>query len=499
MPLERYRPFVDDWEAFLSAAQREEPTVFRVRTGRIAEDALVARLGERGFRVRSVDGLPGFYQVEDGPGPVSMTPEHWLGLFYLQQASTGIAAPALAPRPGERVLDLCSAPGGKTLHIAELMEDRGCLVANEISEGRIRGLLGNVYRLGHPGIMVVASDGRDFPDGALFDRVLVDAPCSGEGTLRRRSGHPPEPSDSFAAHLARVQRALLERAVRLTRPGGTVLYVTCTFAPEENEAVVGDVLAGGGVELEPLKLSVPHAPGVTRFGEERFDERLEATARIYPHHLDSGGLFLAKLRVEGEPERTPRTGGRTDRNEGVADVGWSPVPRLFPHGPWDPSPAASEAEATKEEALLVSGIAEVQERFGIRRDLTDAGWLMRGGRAWMHTLSEWPLPAWEPGAWRPIAVGIRSLGFDSKERTRPTNDLLRLLDDDVTERVIDLDDDELDALLQRTPVPTQIDDRGPWVLRHAGDVVGRGAVTQDGLKSEIPKAKAADLRRIRGG
>lgn len=117
----------------------------------------------------------------------------------------------------------------------------------------------------------------------------------------------------------------------------------------------------------------------------------------------------------------------------------------------------------------------------------------------MHTLSEWPLPAWEPGDWRPISVGIRSLGFDSKERARPTNDLLRLLDDDVTKRVIDLDDDELDALLQRTPVPTEIDDRGPWVLRQAGDVVGRGAVTRDGLKSEIPKAKAADLRRIRGG
>ncbi|MBT8487975.1 MAG: RsmB/NOP family class I SAM-dependent RNA methyltransferase, partial [Gemmatimonadetes bacterium] len=327
-----------------------------------------------------------------------MTPEHWLGLVYVQQASTGVAAPALDPRPGERVLDLCSAPGGKTLHMAELMEDRGCLVANEISEGRIRGLLGNVYRMGHPGVMVTAADGRNFPEGALFDRVLVDAPCTGEGTLRRRGGHPPEPSASFVAHLSRVQRALLERAIRLTRPGGTVLYVTCTFAPEENEAVVSDVLATQPVDLEPLGLPVPHASGLVRFEDERFDERLEGAARIYPHHLDSGGLFLARLRVHGN-ERT--------------DEGWSPVPAVFPPGAWNEdhgasargASAAGDFEASPDDdavvALLRSGVEEVQDRFGVERDLGELGWIMRGGRAWMHGLEEWPLPAWTSSDWRP--------------------------------------------------------------------------------------------------
>ncbi len=484
MSLERYRPFIDDWDAFTEAARREEPTVFRVRTGRITEEALLDRLAGRGFRTRRVEGLPGFHQVEEEPGPVSMTPEHWLGLIYVQQASTGAAAPALGPRPGERVLDLCSAPGGKTLHMAELMDDTGCLVANEISEGRIRGLLGNVYRLGHPGIMVVAGDGRHFPEGALFDRVLVDAPCTGEGTLRRRGGRPPEPSDSFVAHLGRVQRALLERAVRLTRPGGTVLYVTCTFAPEENEAVVSDILRSHPVELEPLELPVPHARGLARFGDARFDPRLEGAARIYPHHLDSGGLFLAKLRK---------------LDEGDAGA-WEAVPRAFPETDAEGAVVAgATAEGSHEAAhdLLESGIAEVQERFGVTRALADLGWIMRGGRAWFHRLTEWPLRAWPTGDWRPISVGIRALEFDSKGRARPTNDFLRFLDTDVTRRVIDLDEAELDALLRREPVATGIDDRGPYALRHGGDVVGRGAVTGQGLKSEIPKARAADLRRIR--
>lgn len=485
-PLERYRPYIDDWDAFLAAAQREEPTVFRIRTGLIDEDDLLARLADRGFRVRRLEGLPGFGEVLDGPVPLSMTPEHWLGLVYVQQASTGVAAPALGPRRGERVLDLCSAPGGKTLHMAELMEDRGCLVANEISEGRIRGLLGNVYRMGHPGVMVTASDGRAFPEGALFDRVLVDAPCTGEGTLRRRGGHPPEPSASFVAHLGRVQRALLEKAIRLTRPGGTVLYVTCTFAPEENEAVVSDILTTQPVDLEPLDLPVTHAPGLVRFEDTRFDERLEGAARVYPHHLDSGGLFLARLRVHGD-ERT--------------DDGWTAVPPVFPAGAWDEADATSGGRLRADDdavtALLRSGVHEVQERFGVERDLSAMGWIMRGGRAWMHGLEEWPLPSWSAGDWRPISVGIRAIEFDSQERARPTNDMLRLLDGSVTGRVLDVGDSALDALLQRQPVPTEVDDRGPYALRHDGDVVGRGAVTKDGLKSEIPKARAADLRRIR--
>ncbi|MDH3424404.1 MAG: RsmB/NOP family class I SAM-dependent RNA methyltransferase, partial [Gemmatimonadota bacterium] len=386
MTLGRYRAFIDDWAAFLEAVTRPEPTVFRVRTGRITESALIERLEAQGHRVRPLTGLPGFFEVVSGPVPISMTVEHWLGLLYVQQASTGVAAPQLGPEPGERVLDLCSAPGGKTTHIAELMRDTGCLVASEISESRIRGLLGNVYKLGHTGIMVVAGDGREFPGGALFDRVLLDAPCTGEGTLRRRGGHLPEPSSGFIGHVTRAQRGLLERAVRLTRPGGTILYVTCTFAPEENEAVVSDALERLPVELEPLRLPVPHAPGLTHFGGQRYDARLEGAARIYPHHIDSGGLFLAKL-------------VRLDDGEADPDAGWSPVPPIFPEVEADGTEAPAEPrDAADVQLLLDHGIAEVQERFDVRRPLKDFGWIMRGGRAWIHTLTEWPLASWVPGA-----------------------------------------------------------------------------------------------------
>lgn len=486
--LERYRSIVDDWDAFAEASSRPEPTVFRVRTGRVDEARLLDDLGAQGFRTQPIEGLAGFHQVVDEPHPVSMTLEHWNGLIYVQQASTGVAAPALAPRPGDRVLDLCSAPGGKTAHMADLMEDTGCLVASEISESRIRGLLGNMYRLAHTNVLAVAGDGRAFPEGALFDRVLVDAPCTGEGTLRRRGGRPPRQSRSFLGYVTSAQRALLERAVRLTKPGGTILYVTCTFSPEENEAVVSDILGTMPVELEPLDLPVPHARGVTSFEGAHFDPRVEGAARIYPHHLDSGGLFLARLRRLDGPV------GEEPTEKGVSEErAWTAVPHAFPD-----DGEASHSEPEEAEALVALAVAELADRFGVSRArLDELSWTVRGGRVWVHSVDAWPLEAWEEeDAWRAISIGIRAVEFDSRGRARPTNDVLRLLSGDVRERRVELDDENLRTFLSRKPVPCDLDLRGPVAVGYRGQVVGRGARTGEGLKTEIPKARAADLLRV---
>ncbi|MEX2467355.1 MAG: RsmB/NOP family class I SAM-dependent RNA methyltransferase [Gemmatimonadota bacterium] len=474
-----------DWAAFNDAAARSEPTVFRVRLGRVAEEVVLARLREQGFRTRRLDGMPAFHQVEEEPYPVSMTFEHWNGLIYVQQASTGVAAPALDPRPGERVLDLCSAPGGKTAHAAELMGDTGCLVASEISENRIRGLLGNMYRLCHTNVLAVAGDGRTFPGGAMFDRVLVDAPCTGEGTLRRRGGRPPRQSPSFLGYVTAAQHALLQRAVELTRPGGVILYVTCTFAPEENEAVVSRILSELPVELEPLDLPVPHAPGLTSFDGQRFDPRLEGAARIYPYHLDSGGLFLAKLRRKDGPA------GPSSERSVESGEGWTPVPAAFP----DEGPTASEPEEA--DALVSRAVEELVGRFGVDAGALDRfSWTVRGGRVWMHSVDSWPLESWPDGGWRPISIGLRAVEFDTRGRARPTNDVLRLLSGEVTERRVDLDEASCRSFLGRQPVQTPLDFRGPIAVRYQGDVIGRGALTGDGLKTEIPKARAHDLLRV---
>jgi NOL1/NOP2/sun family putative RNA methylase len=449
--------------------------VFRVRSGRIAEDDLLARLQRQGFQARPVDGLPSFYSVEAGPRPESHTFEHWSGMFYVQQASTGLAATVLAPEPGERVLDLCASPGGKATHLAELMRDSGCLVACEIDERRMPGLLGNFYRLCVPNVVVIAGDGRHLPTGAQFDRVLVDAPCTGEGTVRRRAGEVQNPSERFRAFVTASQRALLERAVRLTRPGGTVLYVTCTFAPEENEAVVTAVLERLPVELVPVELSVPHAPGLTSFEGARYDRRLEGAARIYPHHLDSGGLFLAKLRrLEGDVPAEANA--------------WSHLPRVVS------SDSRDEGEAQQ---LLAASIEAVLDRHGISPDaLSAVDWTLRGDTAWMHTCREWPVESWEPNGWRVISMGVRAIELDTRGRPRATNDFLRYATRAVSS-AIDLDERDLAGLLGGAALPSAEGARpGAVALRYAGEVVGRGAHRREGLVHEIPKARARDLARV---
>lgn len=499
---ERYRSIIPEWDRFTAALETPEPPAVRVRSRRMDPQEVRRRLDEQGFRPEPVPGLPGYLTLGARPRSPARTLEHWLGLFNVQQSVMGLPPRALAPRPGERVLDLCAAPGGKASHLAELMEERGPLVAVEPAEKRLRGLLSNVYRLLHPNIMVVGADGRELPDGAHFDRVLADVPCSAQGNARRK-GRAPDRSAKFERYVTRLQERLLRRAVDLTRPGGVVVYATCTFAPEENEAVVSRVLAERPVEVEAIPLDVPHAPGLTTFEEEAFDPRLEEAWRVYPHHMDSGGLFMVRLRKQGEADGQGAGGG----GEEGAD-GWVPVPAVFPgEEPREGSEEHNEGgERLREEAgesQEEAARALLRETFGVEDEaLASFQWLERGKSLWLHRCGEWPLGGWRPsGAWRVISTGIRAFNAGDRGGVRPTNDVLRLLDEAMDRGRVELEQDELLALLRGDALPLERyagseEVRGPLALCLEGRVMGRGVATRRGLVSNIPKRDAGPLREI---
>ena len=483
-PLERYRAIIPDWEGFQDIILRRDPPTLRVRTGRISTVVLKDRLQAQGFVLTEVEGLPDFFRVIDGPHTVADTLENWLGLFYIQQASTGVAVPLLGPCPGERVLDLCTAPGGKTTHASDLMQDRGCIVAIDRNEDRIRALLGNMYRTAHPNVLVLAGDGRSLPGGALFDRVLVDAPCSAEGTLRRKHGKPRRQTAKFRKQAPRRQESLLRRAIALTRPGGTILYSTCTFAPEENEAVVDRVLKDCPVTLDPITIDAPHAPGLTSFEDQVFDASLEGACRIYPHHFDSGGLFLARLKRLGGDEPT---GSVTDN---AGDLpGWSPVPSAFPDGRTDPEAAAEMIEAAFD---------RLESLFGIGADVrSDFGWIVRGEDLWTHRCGSWPLESWgESDRWRVVSVGLRAMVPDYQNRPRPTNDLFRLLEKAILPKLISLSLDQWAKLLNGEDIAVPGVESGFAPLGLQGHVAGRGLVRGETVRHEIPKVQARWLAKI---
>jgi 16S rRNA C967 or C1407 C5-methylase (RsmB/RsmF family) len=181
------------------------------------------------------------------------------------------------------------------------MDDSGEVVTTDNNLGRIAALRSNTERLGATNVAVTHEDARNHSlkpfGGSEYDRALVDVPCSCEGTIRKNPDAFEEWSRSHVKGVSAVQRAVLARAIQATRPGGTVVYSTCTFAPEENEAVLDGVLESEACDIVPFDLPLSHRSGVTEWRESEYDPRVQSAKRIYPHHNDTGGFFCAKLEV----------------------------------------------------------------------------------------------------------------------------------------------------------------------------------------------------------
>ncbi len=308
----------DEYEAFLRAlTQGGRSYGLRVNTLKIEAHELAKTVP---WPLEPIPWSPaGFYYPPAArPGP---HPLFYAGLYYIQEPSAQAVAELLAPQPGERVIDLAAAPGGKTTHLAALMKNQGLLVANEVDSSRIRGLLDNLERWGGNQLVVQAPLERLARQwGAYFDRVLLDAPCSGEGMFRKDPAAARRWGPQSPRRAAAVQQKLLDSAAALLRPEGVLVYSTCTFSPEENEGVIAAFLRRHPeFEVEDALLHPLFARGVPAWGDGNPD--LARTARLWPQRLRGEGHFLAKLRKkDGAISSTPRF--RPPRPDGLAMREW---------------------------------------------------------------------------------------------------------------------------------------------------------------------------------
>ncbi|MFB6302611.1 MAG: RsmB/NOP family class I SAM-dependent RNA methyltransferase [Haloferacaceae archaeon] len=300
-PLDRYESLVDDPAAFRRACDRPLPQVVRVNTVKATVERVREALDEEGVPHEPVGWHPGLFELPEGHPGRSWAYFH--GWLHGQEEVSALPPLALDPRPGERVWAACAAPGSKATQAAALMDDDGLVVANDNNLGRLSALRHNAERLGVTAMAVTNRDARNYSMKPFafdaFDRALVDAPCSCEGTARKNPDVLDQWTFEHVQQLAGVQKGILRRAVQATRPGGTVVYATCTFAPEENEAVLDHVLGTEDCRLVPYDPPLDAAPGVTEWGGETFDESVRLARRIYPHLNDTGGFFCAKLEVGG--------------------------------------------------------------------------------------------------------------------------------------------------------------------------------------------------------
>ncbi|MFB6159327.1 MAG: RsmB/NOP family class I SAM-dependent RNA methyltransferase [Candidatus Nanohalobium sp.] len=286
--MEKYKPIIDNWEAFKQQSGNHPLQGIR-RNPLKARSDFKERLGES-FDYEQASWNKKIYRVSSElPGKTLL---HWRGEYYVQEESAALPVDVLDPQPGEKVLDMCAAPGGKSTQIAAKMDNQGLVVANDSSGKRMKSLHANVYRTGSKIVEATNYDGRNIPEDEKFDRVLVDAPCSGEGDSYYRDFSAADREES--QDLSRLQRQLLEKAGKLVKDGGTVVYSTCTISPVENEGVVTDVVENTELRLEDVETDAEHVRGVESFEEESYP-KARNTVRVLPHHLKSGVIYVARL------------------------------------------------------------------------------------------------------------------------------------------------------------------------------------------------------------
>jgi NOL1/NOP2/sun family putative RNA methylase len=232
--------------------------------------------------------------------------EHHLGYVYIQESASMIPPIILNPQPGELVLDMCAAPGSKTSQIAMYMENSGLLVANDISGMRLKALGMNLQRCGVRNVAMTMMQEYKFQkllkenDAFRFDKILVDAPCSGTGTIRKSLRTILEWNPSSITKLSKIQKNLIDVAFQLLKPGGTMVYSTCTIEPEENEVVVSHLLEkypdAELLDIDAKSLGIVRTSPIISFKDLKINPEVRKCLRLHPYNNNTEGFFVAKIR-----------------------------------------------------------------------------------------------------------------------------------------------------------------------------------------------------------
>lgn len=292
-PFETYN-FIPQKDALLDSLYRPLPPYLRINTLKTSEQEAFEIIQKEGIELTPIPNVPFFYRAawEKGLGHAL---SYKMGLFYPQALSSALPVLALGPRPKDLILDMCAAPGGKTTYMAQLTGDSSLIVANDRNIGRLTSLTSNIKRLGITCVVVSSISGEQFPPQERFHKVLLDAPCSGEGKYRldregrvlfRAEGH---------TNLPAIQKGLIVRAFDTLVPGGTLVYSTCTLNPMENEDVVTYLLKKRPAKVVPWSPPLKSHPGLLEFNGRAFSKEVRHARRFYPHEIDSVGFFVAKI------------------------------------------------------------------------------------------------------------------------------------------------------------------------------------------------------------
>lgn len=408
-----------------------------------------------------------FAKAEEHPG---RHPLHEAGAYYIQEPSAMAVATLLDPQPGDIICDFCAAPGGKSTGIAGRMAGRGLLVSNEIFPARAKILSQNMERLGIPNCVVTNEPpekmSRFFP--GFFDKILVDAPCSGEGMFRKDSQAIAEWKPSLAEFCRDRQEMILEEAEKMLRPGGILVYSTCTFAPEENESQIAHFLQQHpDYILEDWRDFLPNDCGLEggrtwtlpSHSANGRDSQLECpdaekALRLWPHRLQGEGHFAARLRKNGAPVSTKQKKNKKKSSKKTENF------KTF----------------YKDFLTLDSGIGSVSAAFHEKGHLHAFGEELYLVPPAMKSLS----------GIKVLRAGLQ-LGSEKKNRFHPSHALAMALLPQEAVQVHECDDESILAYLRGESLPCDANLRSWTLVTYQGFSIGWGKASQETLKNHYPK------------
>ncbi|MDR9401880.1 MAG: NOL1/NOP2/sun family putative RNA methylase, partial [Halothece sp. Uz-M2-17] len=445
---------IDDPEAFASAIAQPLPTCIRVNPLKTTPTAVRNFLEAQNLSFEPLAWYPETFRIRHWQKP-GLTLPFATGWYNLQEEIALTAVKILDPQPDEHILDLCAAPGGKTVQIATHLQGTGIVVANEAQISRLSQLRGMLDRMGVSNVVMTNYDGSSIPlQNHSFDRVLVDVPCSGEGTLRKGKMTRQQHRLRYSEKIAVTQKKLLHRALQLVKPNGIIVYSTCTFAPEENEAVINAVLGERG-RLESAEIPyLKGMPGRQQWQGQTFRQDLVEAQRYFPHFNDTGGFFVARIRrSESHLEPTVIS------NQPSIDIESSPQPvRDSQYLQW------------------------FSERFGIDSDIFSSFqlWIKGKDKIWLADASCQPLSE----------VEIQTLGIPfMRTGYKPTTCALQRFGSHITRNVVSLDDFSAVQrffLGESQPINAMVES-GFVHVRYDYYELGCGLYKNGVLHSQIPK------------
>jgi len=297
--IRRWLRFFSDTKELIESMEKGLPKYIRVNTLKIGEEDLLDRMEDRGFSLEKTE-VPFCYKVVEEPYSIGATPEYLVGYYYVMDKSSCVPPLALNPKPGEVVIDFAASPGGKTTFLAQLMENKGSIIAIEANPERVQPLIDNLHRMGVTNTAVVRMNAARFHMmGVKADKILLDAPCTGEGIIHKDPTRKTSRGEKDIRFCSALQRDLIKSAILSLKAGGTLVYSTCSLTPEENEMVVQDILDEYPVRLEEIEWgdgAFTEIPGT----DIKFNKEMKNARRFYPHRHETSGFFVAKVVLEEE-------------------------------------------------------------------------------------------------------------------------------------------------------------------------------------------------------